>query len=548
MLLDSRRVDGDEVVVDVCIVGTGPAGLGLAQEFLGDGTRVCLLESGGLTPEPAAQDLAAGLTVGDPIHPPREVCRRQLGGNSNAWVIRIARDQLGVRYTPLDALDFEPRDWLPHSGWPITYADLIPYYHRAQQVCRSGPFQYQPDPWESATAPRLGVDPAQVETAMFQFGPSATFFEDYRQAIAASPNITLYHHATVVEIETHPDGATVSRVRVARPGGDYWVVARQFVLACGGFENARLLLISNRQQPAGLGNQHDVVGRYFHDHPFVLGGHFVPTQRELFNRTGLYDLRWVNGVPAMGHLKLARAVLEREQLINISASFFPRPSRRQHGAVLALQHLVQCLSTGQISWSLVPHLGRVLWGVDHIAQQAYWVKTKHQPWLTGFSQGGWSAMAGNDRRFTSFEVIHQIEQTPDPANRVTLSRDRDVLGCPKLEVHWRWSLADADRIGRAQRIFADALAQAGLGEFRIAQVEGMPVLGRPSGAHHLMGTTRMGENPKVAVVDSHCQVHGLNNLSIVGSSVFPTGGYANPTLTIVALALRLGDRLKQHLG
>lgn len=547
MLIDSRRLEGDEIAVDVCIVGTGPAGLSLAQEFLGHRATVCLIESGGLTPEFEAQDLADGLTVGEPIHPPREVCRRQLGGNSNAWVIRIAKHQLGVRYTPLDAVDFEARDWLPYSGWPITYDDLIPYYHRAQQVCRSGPFQYQPDLWESPAAPRLGVDGARVETSMFQFGPSATFFDSYRQAMAEMPNITLYYHATVVELETHPDGGTVSRVRVARPGGDYWVRARQFVLACGGFENARLLLLSNRQQPAGLGNQHDVVGRYFHDHPFVLGGSFVPSKPALFNQTGLYDLRWVNGVPAMGHLRLSRAVLEREQLLNISASFFPRPSRRKQEAIVALQKLVQGLATKQVSWAMVGHLGQMLWGADHIAQTAYWVKTKHQPWLTGFSQGGWSAMANNDRRFKSFEVIHQIEQTPDPANRVTVSRDRDALGCRKLEVHWRWSREDAQRIGRAQGIFADALARAGLGEFRVAQVDGLPVLGRPSGAHHLMGTTRMSDNPKFGVVDAHCQVHGLSNLAIAGSSVFPTGGYANPTLTIVALALRLGDRLKRHL-
>jgi choline dehydrogenase-like flavoprotein len=548
MLVDSRRVEGDEIAVDVCIVGTGPAGLSLAQEFLGHGATVCLLESGGLAPEPEAQDLADGLTVGEPIHPPRDVCRRQLGGNSNAWVIRIARDQLGVRYTPLDAVDFETRNWLPYSGWPITYDDLIPYYHRAQKVCRSGPFQYQPNLWESPAAPRLGVDPARVETGMFQFGPSATFFDSYRQAIAEAPNITLYHHATVVELETHADGGIVSRVRVSRPGGDYWVRARQFVLACGGFENARLLLLSNRQQPAGLGNQHDVVGRYFHDHPFVLGGSLVPYKPALFNQTGLYDLRWVNGVPAMGHLKLSRAVLEQEQLLNISASFFPRPSRRKQEAILALQQLVQGLATKQVSWAMVGHLGRMLGGADHIAQTAYWVKTKHQPWLTGFSQGGWSAMANNHRRFKSFEVIHQIEQTPEPTNRVTLSRDRDVLGCPKLEVHWRWNLDDAHRIGRAQAIFADALADAGLGEFQVAQVDGLPVLGRPSGAHHLMGTTRMSDNPKFGVVDAHCQVHGLSNLAIAGSSVFPTGGYSNPTLTIVALALRLGDRLKRQLG
>ncbi|QQE66810.1 hypothetical protein GFS31_35130 [Leptolyngbya sp. BL0902] len=549
MLLDSRQFDGDAVVADICIIGTGPAGLSLAQEFLNHSVTGCLLESGGLAPDPAAQALAEGDTVGDPIHPPVEVCRRQVGGNANAWVVRIKPGILGVRYTALDPIDFEQRDGLPHSGWPLTYDDLLPYYHRAQKVCQSGPFNYCADAWTSPATPQLALDPALVETGIFQFGPSAAFFVGYREAIAASPNLTLHHHATVVELETAEDGHTVTRARVARPGQpDYWVSARQFVLACGGFENARLLLNSNRQQPQGLGNLYDVVGRYFHDHPFVLGGHILPTQRTLFNQTGLYDQRWIGNVAAMGHLKLARAVLAREELLNISASLFPRPSQRRHQAVISLQALASQIKAQPISGTTVGHLGHVLRGSDHIIQTAYRVKTQQQPWLTGFSQGGWSSVARNDRRFRTFEVIHQIEQSPDPANRVTLSPNRDSLGCPKLEVHWRWSPDDAHRISRAQAIFAQAFRQAGLGEFQIAQEDGLPVLGRPSGAHHLMGTTRMGENPRSSVVDADCRVHGLHNLFVAGSSVFPTGGYANPTLTIVALALRLGDHLKATLA
>lgn len=549
MLLDGRQLDGDSWAADVCIIGTGPAGLSLAQEFLGQRATVCLLESGGLDPDATAQALAEGDTVGDPIHPPGEVCRRQVGGNSNAWVVRIKPGLLGVRYTALDPIDFEARDWLAHSGWPLSYDDVLPYYHRAQKICHSGPFDYRPDFWESPATPRLGLDPALVETGMFQFGPRAAFFEGYREAIAASPNLVLHHHATVVELEASDEGRTVTRARVARPGRpDYWVSARQFVLACGGFENARLLLMSNQQQPQGLGNAYDVVGRYFHDHPFVLGGHLVPAQRALFNQAGLYDQRWVKDVAGMGHLKLARAVLEREELLNISASLFPRPSERRHRSITSLQALAQSIQTKQVSGAMLGDLGRVLLGADHIVQTAYQVKTQQQPWLTGFSQGGWSSATGNDRRFQSFEVIHQVEQSPDPANRVTLSRDRDPLGCPKLEVHWRWSPDDAHRIGRAQAIFAQAFRQAGLGEFQIAQEAGYPVLGRPSGAHHLMGTTRMGHNPRSSVVDANCRVHGLDNLFVAGSSVFPTGGYANPTLSLVALALRLGDHLKASLA
>ncbi|WP_017300147.1 GMC oxidoreductase [Nodosilinea nodulosa] len=549
MFLDAREIESNLIEKDICIVGSGPAGMSLAREFIGQKADVCLLESGGIDPDAQVQSLAMGTTVGEPINPPGDVCRRQVGGNSNAWSVRVEKGRVGVRYVPFHEVDFEKRDWLPNSGWPIDYEQLLPYYHRAQAVCQSGPFDYDVNTWEDSGARRLPLDETLVQTSMFQFGPSKPFFEDYRDELARSANVTLYSQATVVELEANESGTAVTRIRVACLNGkQFWVSARVFVLACGGFENARLMLLSNRQQPAGLGNSHDVVGRYFNDHPFVMGGHFKPYNPKLFNQTALYDLRHVNGVPVMGHLKLSKEVMEREHLLNMSACFFPRPSKRKMTAISSLQYLVQSRSLREWPDELPQNLLRILMGTDHIAQTAYLVKTKNQPWLTGFSQGGWSNLDQNEKRFRTFEIIHQIEQSPDPSNRVALSRDKDVFGCPKLEVHWRWSKEDAERIARGQEIMANELHRAGIGEYEMPRENGWPLLGRPSGSHHLMGTTRMHDDPKQGVVDANCRVHGLSNLYVAGSSVFPTGGYSNPTLTIVALSLRLGDLIKQELA
>jgi choline dehydrogenase-like flavoprotein len=145
-------------------------------------------------------------------------------------------------------------------------------------------------------------------------------------------------------------------------------------------------------------------------------------------------------------------------------------------------------------------------------------------------------------------VLHLLEQSPDPDNRIVLSRDRDALGCHKLELHWRWSRNDAERIVRAQHIFARELQRSGLGTWHVeADEEGLPKIGRPTGSAHLMGITRMHHNPKYGVVDANCCVRSIHNLFVAGSSTFPTGGYANPTLTIVAMALRLADFIKQTL-
>lgn len=549
MLVDACFLEQELITKDVCIVGSGPAGISLAREFIDHNVEVCLLESGSTHFDAQTQTLADGFTQGEPIHAPFDVCRRQIGGNSNAWVIKIGNQQVGVRHAALDEIDFEKRSWIPNSGWPFDKSYLLPYYKRAQKVCQAGPFSYHPSLWESDCVRRLPLDESQVETTMFQFGPRAVFHQQYLQEITHSGNITVYTNATVTEIETNESGKAVTRVRVGCLGGkQFWVSAKVFVLACGGFENARLLLMSNQQQPMGLGNQHDVVGRYLNDHPIVYGGEFIPANPKLFNKTALYDLRRVNNFPAMGYLKPSQETLRREQLLNFSAILFPMPSQRQVKATRSFAYLAKSALRRKVPRHAVRHLGKAVLGLDYVTRAVYLAAAKRQPLLPGLHKGGWSELANNQKRFKTFEVIHQIEQSPEPFNRVMLNRERDALGCPKLEVHWRWSQADAERIRRGQLLIAKELWRAGLGEFQVKHDNGLPLIGRPSGSHHLIGTTRINEDPKQGVVDANCRVHGLSNLYIAGSSVFPTGGYANPTLTIVALALRLADRIKQEFA
>ncbi|RZM82185.1 GMC oxidoreductase [Leptolyngbya iicbica] len=568
MLSDFRSLPIEHIETDICIVGAGPAGISLAREFIGHSLEVALLESGGIDADPDIQMLADGKNVGHAM-PPMEVCKRQLGGNSNVWSIKIRpeQNQIGVRYVPYDEVDFEKRDWIPNSGWPFERSHLLPYYERAQQVCQLGDFAYTPDVWEGNDAPRLSVDASTVETGMFQFGPAKTFYADYRAELESARNVNIYTYATVVDIRVNDAGKAATAVKIAAPGGkEAWVTAKVFVLAGGGFQNARLLLAANQQHPAGLGNQYDVVGRYYHDHPQAVGGYFVPRNPQLLNRTALYDLRQVNGVPVMGFLRLSRAVQEREQLLNNNAILFPRPSQREADAVSSFKYLLQQMF-GSNNWVMDPraktgfssllrrfpekpltHLTNVAWGFDYVLKAAYLAKTQKQSMLPNLGRGGWSEVPDNHRRFRQFEVMHLLEQSPDPDNRIVLSRDRDALGCQKLELHWSWSRDDAAQVIRAQRILAEELKRSGLGTFRVELDEaGLPKIGRPTGSAHLMGTTRMHDNPRYGVVDANCCVHGLHNLFVAGSSTFPTGGYANPTLTIVAMALRLGDFIKQDL-
>jgi choline dehydrogenase-like flavoprotein len=268
MHIDARELGAQEQNCDLCIIGAGPAGISLAREFIGQGLRVALLESGGIEPDARVQALADGPTFGD-IKPSAEVNRRQFGGNANVWCIGLGRAEQGLRHALFDEIDFEPRPWLGHAGWPLRRADLMGAYERAQQVCAGGLFDYEPGGWEEDKARQLPLQGQGVETGMFHFSPFEVFTRRYRTQLFEAPNITVYTHATAMELLGRDDRSGVASVRVGGPGQRPWVLhARNVVLAAGGYENARLLLAS--AEPDGLGNAHDQVGRHYHDH---LQGH-----------------------------------------------------------------------------------------------------------------------------------------------------------------------------------------------------------------------------------------------------------------------------------
>ena len=551
MLIDARTIPTNSTIeTEVCIVGAGPAGITLAREFVEQNFRVCLLESGSLEFDENTQSLCQGESVGDFLAPLKDQRRRQFGGTANAWKVKLGNSQLGVKYAPLDKIDFEKRDWLPYSGWPFDKSHLDPFYERAQSVCKIGPFAYEADAWKDAQTPQLPFTSDQVFTSMFQFGSGAVFTREYRDEINRSSNITTYLNANVVDIETDETARTVTRVRVAcLQGNKFWVRVKLLILATGGIENARLLLLSDQVQKTGLGNQNDLIGRFFMGHP-KLSCMLVPFQREIFNATALYDRHQVNDVVVGGKLVLTEDVMRREKLLNISALLLPRPEPYQVTAVRSLRTLRLLKRRAAMPKDTLKHLGNIINGIDYILPAVYRAVVKHQPLLPGTSGSGWSSLPSKERIYSMFEVVHQTEQVPDPNNRVMLNAERDRLGLRKVRLHWKFSDTDICSIKRSQKIFAEEFARAGLGQLQVENEQELPQLsfgsfdGHHHAGHHHMGATRMHVDPKQGVVDENSKVHGVSNLFIAGSSVFPTGGYVNPTLTIVALAIRLADHVK----
>ena len=544
MMIDARSLPPDQILeTQICIIGAGPAGITLAREFANQSFQVYLVESGGLDYEPDTQALTEGTSIGDRYPDLGESRRRQFGGTSHAWGAPNSHKESGFRCLPLDEIDFEQRDWLPHSGWPFTKADLDPFYERAHQVCQIGPYAYSAEDWESDHAVSLPFNSDRMTTTLSQFASRTPFTHKYRHEIDQATNITTLLHANVVELEVDATTQAVTRLHIAcLSGKQLWLTAKVVILATGGLENARLLLASNRQHPTGLGNQNDVVGRYFMDRP-ILSCKLIPYDASLFDRTALYDIYRVKGTPVMARVKLTEDVMRREHLPNNGAQLFPRPKPHQREATLALKSLLTAARQGKPTQDMFKQLTVALRGADYIAAAAIWSMVRQLPSL---QRGDWSYLPYEKRRFSEFEIFYQLEQAPDPNNRVVLGSERDRLGQPKTEVHWRLNPIDIQNARRVQEIWAEEFASAGFGELQFAR-EGEPLKFEKEAMYHHMGTTRMHANPKQGVVDANSCVHGIPNLFVAGSSVFPTAGYANPTLTIVALALRLADHIKATL-
>ncbi len=541
MIVDAKLLPSDEVLeTQVCIVGAGPAGITLAREFANQNFQVCLLESGGFEFDQEVQSLSSGTVIGDPYPDVSSTRLRQFGGTSHTWEGQNGYKEYGFRCLPLDEIDFEQRDWLPYSGWPFTKANLDPFYERAHQVCQIGSYTYDVEDWQDRRAKPLAFKSDRVTTSMSQYAPRYPFTEEYREEIKQTPNITTILYANVIEIVTDETTQTVTRLRVASsPDRQFWLNAKVFILATGGLENARLLLASDRQQPTGLGNQNNLVGRFFMDRP-ILSCTLVPYSHKLLEQTALYDIYRTKGVPVMARVHLTEDLMQHEHLLNNGAQLFPRPLTHQREATLALRSLVSSIGKRNPLDDWFKHLSVVLKGSDYLITAGFWALIRQLPTLR---RGAWSYLPYEKGRFSQFEIFYQIEQTPNPNNRVMLGVERDRFGQNKVEIHWRLNEMDIQNAIRVQEIWAEEFDKAGLGELQFARKREDWKLEKPA-MHHHMGTTRMHDDPKQGVVDANCKVHGISNLFVAGSSVFPTSGYANPTLTIIALALRLADHIK----
>jgi choline dehydrogenase-like flavoprotein len=502
--IDARTIPAASVLEpDLAIIGGGPAGISLALSLASTKLKVLLLESGGMNFDPTIQKMYSGAETGVRYAPLDAGRLRQLGGGTNHW---------GGYCRPMDEIDFEARDWVPHSGWPFSRKALEPYYPRAQALVEAGPWIYDQkgDARNAGEGSVLPLSGDGLYTSWFQFSQMrgdilpTQFGNRYRDDLKRAPNIKLLLHANVTAIRLAAGAKQVERLDVATlnsqgGAGKHFIVKPRFtVLACGGIENARLLLVSNDVMKTGVGNQNDLVGRFFADNP-------IP--RDVATVVSFAGPL----APFYGaNQTLADGTIMRATFATTAA--FCRKAK-VGGSLSTIEPPVELEETGKAAVITTA----LALGVD----------------------------ASNAK---TYSLGCGMELMPDPDRRLTLTGEKDALGLPRLKLDMRIADEDFERFRRTLTELGRQLLASKAGMLRINCSSREDWLKNMDWGHHHLGTTRMSNDPKQGVVDADLLVHGVSNLYIAGSGVFPSYSASNPTLNLIALTLRLGDHLKKVIA
>lgn len=533
MFDDARQVpDKKHFHADICIIGGGAAGTTIATEFIGTRYEILLLESGGLAYESQTQALYKGTNSGL-LYEPLDLCRvRTFGGSTDprGW---------GGWCKSLSAIDFERRDWVPLSGWPIAKKDLAAEYRRAFATLSLPADTEQLADDDTGAAEVLPIGGRYCRNEPCPLSPAPHLGQVTEARLRSASNVSVLLHANVTDILTDPSAKRVTGLKVATlDGKTHFVTASVVILAAGGVENARMLLLSDQVQKEGLGNASGFVGRCFMEHPRYSWG-------RLSGKDIAPLLLRYNPGTAVGARRSAQLRADPRPIFGASLALTERAQRERR-------------LLGSRTWILPVSGSGDRDAGREFKEIIFWLKKRRLPGdlsrriieVLRNPPNAAGAVAAHVlaklRQPTHWQFVTVLEQEPNPASRVTLDASRDALGLRRVQLEWRIGELTKTTLTQAREIFAEELRAAGFD----CAVEASPK--RPSNQDadaprwvwHHMGTTRMAADANEGVVDANCRVHGMTNLYIGGSSVFPTVGNDMPTLTIVALAHRLADHLK----
>lgn len=509
MHLDARTIDDNSLIEgDICIIGAGAAGISMALEWMNTPYKVILLEGGGFAYDEQMQQLYAGKTTGQRYFPLKSIRLHQFGGTTGHWAGWCAE---------FDEIDFKKREWIPLSGWPITLNDVKSFYPRAQKYVEVGPEDFTLANWQQKdpSLKPFPLDDNKVWNKMWEFSPPTRFGTKYKDAILNAKNIHLYTYANVVDITANETVSQIKEVTIKNfAGKEHRVKAKHFILACCSVQNARILLSANKQASKGLGNEYDHVGRYFMEHLEIKTSSLWladPADVKLY----LMDF---GKTKARAELAISEKMQTEHRILNGTCSLSP------------------------LELAMNEHAFIEIWQDEKDAMD----KT-----IEKFSKETKPAKLNVPKGFKAYQLFTRMEQAPHPNSRITLDTEKDALGMPRAMLNWQLTQLEKNSLRTISTIIGQEVGRVSMGRVKVYDYlqdekdESWPSF--TGGGWHHMGTTRMSSDPKDGVVDSNCKVHGISNLFIAGASVYVTAGAVNPTLTLIALTIRLADYLKKEM-
>ncbi|MDB5323482.1 MAG: Choline dehydrogenase-like flavoprotein [Phycisphaerales bacterium] len=504
---------------DLCIVGSGAAGITLAVELLDAGLKIVMLESGGVLDEPPTQALYDAVVEGHAFPGVHEGRLRTYGGSTTRW---------GGSGIPLDPIDFEKRDWVAESGWPIAHEEMRNYYPRASAFLATDVLNFDTDVFSLLRFEPPALDRERVGYRFEKFAPRPSLRDVYGARLRAAADLVVLLHANLTRIELTSTLDHVSYLHVRSLAGNVATVrARRVVICTGAIETARILLSNDAQQQGGIGNSRGLVGRYLQDHPVARVATIRTSDpnrlQHFFNTFYRGGQKYAVRHPASAQLQRRERILNAAGIVKFDAPA-DSPYRDLKEAVLAAKR-------GRIGFGLPRAMLRAAVHAPSILRPVYAYTFRGRAYTPAPSV--WLAMT--------------TEQEPNPQSRVTLADETDALGIRKSCINWRMTDLTLKTIAVYTRAMAQEFERLGLGTLNPEPWlnGGSDWRGAIGDQYHHMGTARMSESPERGVVDPHCRVHGIDNLYLAGSAVFPTSGQAGPTLTIIALAMRLADDLRE---
>jgi choline dehydrogenase-like flavoprotein len=513
--VDARTEAVEETVsCELCIIGSGAAGITLARKLAGVYGDVVLMEAGSFELDYATQELGSGRNLGLPYFDLRGARLRYFGGTTNHWSGYCRAN---------DPIDYEGRPELGVPAWPVPMSEIEPFVEQAaHDLGISSEF------FDSAYYTRqLGFPASSLfearnpafETKVFQIALDQRFGRIYREELDKLRGLRILMNLNAVHLQLAADGGRLESVQAKTlTGKNVTIRAKAFVLACHAIENARLLLVSSDVQKSGVGNTFDQVGRYFMEHPWVWASKVVPSK----SFSMLYD--WQYGVRRNlnANLSLSARTMKELGILQYYARFDPVYAERD------VRDAVSGLRSGSFDRQALEDLATVLGDFSSVVENELNVRDIVNT-LPAY-----------------YRVEHRIEQAPNASSRITLSDARDSLGTRCADIHWSLNELDYRTFKEGHDFVVRELSALGAGRFIVDEMTPELIDANVSGKYHHMGTTRMSADPRDGVVDRDARVHGVDNLYVVSSSIFPTSGYSGPTMMIIAFALRLAEHLKSR--